>query len=236
MQVKQLLADQSFYDFGDRDSSAVFENICFERCEFNGCVVSWCETPSRRSTIKNCDLIDCKQRGSSLDAAVVEDVTVHHFNTNGQLFTTWGAVFKHVTLKGQLGKLMCSDLVGPLLDDGARQQAFSMANAAFYERVDWALDISAAEFVDVDLRGVPANLVRRDPETQAIFTRAQAIAMQSEWEKLELQENLFLFTMDSMLKKNASSGLLIAPKKSKKFKRLMADLKTLRRAGFANVE
>ena len=46
----------------------------------------------------------------------------------------------------------------------------SIAGQAFYQKIDWALDISRGEFRDLELKGIPARLVRRDPETQLIVT------------------------------------------------------------------
>ena len=50
-----------------------------------------------------------------------------------------------------------------------RRAAYDSARAAFYESVDWALDLSAADFGgETSIDGIPLRLVRRDPETQVI--------------------------------------------------------------------
>ena len=37
------------------------------------------------------------------------------------------------------------------------QRSFDKANALHYAQTDWALDISEGEFLDADIRGVPAS-------------------------------------------------------------------------------
>jgi hypothetical protein len=46
---------------------------------------------------------------------------------------------------------------------------FEMGILDYYSRVDWALDISKADFEEADLYYVPGNLARRDEETQVLL-------------------------------------------------------------------
>jgi len=67
---------------------------------------------------------------------------------------------------GKIGPPGIGDLLDPVEPDSRRQRIFDEANAEYYSTVDWALDIGRGEFVELDLRSVPAHLVRRDPETE----------------------------------------------------------------------
>lgn len=58
------------------------------------------EDLSKRVRLSNAVFRKCSVR-----AAVVEDVLVHGLKTSG-LFQTWAAVFRHVTLKGKIDRVM----------------------------------------------------------------------------------------------------------------------------------
>ena len=137
----------------DRDSGRVFSDIDFRRCRFQGCGVSITRSPAKRSIVRNVALHGCEQRGCSIHAAVFDSVMVDGLKTNG-LSQTWAAVFKQVVLRGRIDRVMFSDAVAPGVEGLApvdEQRAFNEANAAFYESVDWALDVAEAEFDECDL-------------------------------------------------------------------------------------
>ncbi len=162
--------------------------------------------------------------------AIIEDVLVEHFKTNG-LFQTWGAVFKHVTLRGKIGRIMISPFVAPGLATPEQQRLFDEANAEYYANVDWALDISEAEFEECDLRRVPAHLVRRDPETQVVVKRENA--MRGDWRKLDLSKTHWDTALEFTLKDGDPDIVLVAGKRDRKFRDLVDGLKKLRDAGVA---
>ena len=82
---------------------------------------------------------------------------------------------------------MKSPLVTPSQPQSVVQQAFDAANAAYYAQVDWALDLREAAFTDeVDLRGVPGRLVRRNPETQVLILREKVV--EGRWRQLDLEQ------------------------------------------------
>jgi hypothetical protein len=176
-------------------------------------------------------LISCEQRGSSIWGAILDDVIVDGFSTNGQLFQTWGAVFKHVTLRGKIGRIMISPAVKGGLATPSQQRAFDEANAEFYSGVDWALDIREAEFEEGEFQRVPAHLIRRDPETQVVVKREAA--MRGEWRNLDLSKTHWATSIEFFLERGDHDVVLVAPKRNRKFKHLLAGLKMLRDAGVA---
>lgn len=62
-------------------------------------------------------------QGSSLHCAVVEDVLVDGLQTS-DLHQAWGAVFKHVALRGKIGRLIVTPLIGSRYRDTPEQEAF----------------------------------------------------------------------------------------------------------------
>jgi hypothetical protein len=168
-----------------------------------------------------------------IDALIAEDVCIENLKTVG-LLQTWGIAFKHVTLRGKIGRIMLSDIVDPRARtplDLRTVQGFRQANEVHYAYTDWALDISKAEFVECDIRGVPARLIRRDPETQAIVTRDKAL--DGTWRALDLSRTYWSVVIDCMLQFEWNDVVLVAPKRSRQFKELLEGLKLLRKAGVA---
>src|SRR5438445_11111437 len=130
---------EPYYDNGGR----TFADLEFHKCRFRSSAISITEDPSLRSKIRNVKLIDCEEQGCTLDTAIVEDVLVQDLKTGG-LFQIWGAVFKHVILRGKIGRIMLSPAVATGTATPEQQQAFDQANAAYYGGVAWAVDIREA--------------------------------------------------------------------------------------------
>lgn len=229
----KVFEKQRFQGFSDRDSGALFADLQFVKCYFESCAVSITRNPQLRSTVRNVTLVNCEQRGCALDPAIVEDVLVDGLKTHG-LFQTWGAVFKHVRLKGRLGRIMISPAVAPGTASSAEQRAFDEANAAYYAGVDWALDISEAEFDEGEIQGVPAKLIRRDPATQVIVTRENAL--RGTWRDLDLSKTHWATSLEFFLNRGDRDVVLVAPKRNRRFQQLLDGLSVLRSAGVAEAD
>jgi len=181
--------------------------------------------------VRNVTLTGCAQRGCTIDGAIVEDVRVDGLKSS-TLLQTWAAAFRHVALRGRVGRWMFSNLVSPLAAP-AQQHDFDRANQAFYASTDWALDISEAEFTECDIRGIPAPLIRRDPATQAVVTREKAL--QGGWERLDLSRTYWPTAIRFLLQQGHADVVLVAPKRSRNFTVLLDGLKMLRDAGVAEL-
>ena len=230
--MTKLFQDRKFIDFHDRNSTKTYPDLEFQKCYFESCRISWTKDPRRRITIRNVQMVDCEQRGCALDAAIIEDVVVVGLKTD-TLFRTLGAVYKHVTLKGKIGTLMISPYTAPFIANGMKdlrlQKPFDEANRLYYSSVDWAMDIREAQFVEADLRGVPGQLVLRDPETQFLITREKAL--EGKWKEIDLSGTYWQITIENFLKGEFESGILVAPKQNPRFRPLLAGLWALRDAG-----
>lgn len=231
--MTRLYEDQEIEGFLDRDSGAVFSGVEFRRCTFRRCDISITRDPQLRSTVRNVVLRDCTyaRNPAGFSCPIVEDVAVENLRIEN-LLQTWAAVFKHVILRGRIGRLMISTRPMPTYSTGADvMRAFDEANTAYYGTVDWALDISQAEFPECDIRGVPARLIRRDPETQVIVTRQKAET--GIWKALDLSRTYWGTYLENMLVFGEQDVVLVAPKRSRRFKELLAGLELLRKAGVA---
>lgn len=226
--------DCSFYQRSgrtyDNDSGRTFSDLEFRKCRFISSAISITRMPELRSAVRNVRLIQCEQRGCALEAAIVEDVLVDSLKTNG-LLQTWGAVFKHVTLRGKIGRVMISPAVATGTATPAQQRAFDEANAAYYAGVDWALDIREAEFEEGEIQRVPARLIRRDPRTQVVVKREKA--MQGTWRQLDLSRTHWATSLEFLLERGDPDVVLVAPKRHRKYRDLLDGLKALRDAGVA---
>ena len=228
--MTRLFEGQEFECFYDRDSGRIFSDLEFRRCRFTSSRISMTRDPKLRSTIRNVILTQCEERGGALNAAIVENTVIDGLKTNS-LYQTWGAVFKQVTIKGKIGRIMISSMVATAMATPKQQRAFDEANAEYYSTVDWALDISEAQFEEGEIQGVPARLIRRDPVTQVIVTREKA--MQGLWRELDLSKTHWATSLEFLLDRGDPDVVLVAPKRGRKYRQLLDGLKALRDAGVA---
>ena len=224
----RVFQDREFRSFYDQESAASFRAVEFRRCRFVSCAISITRDPRLRSRVQNVSLVQCEQRGCALEAGIVEDSLVDGLKTHG-LLQCWGAVFKHVTLRGRVGRIMTSSAIAAGTATAERQRAFDEANAAYYATVDWALDISEAEFEEGEIQSVPAGLVLRDPATQVVVTRENA--MRGRWRDLDLAKTHWATSIEFFLERGDADVVLVAPKRHRNFRALLDGLRALRDAG-----
>jgi hypothetical protein len=234
------IENQTVEDYNDWGGK-VFSDVEFINCSFVHCGFSSVEIANPknldlvglRSTARNMLFRNCDISGCSVDAGIVEDVTIDSLKLRNHMQTA-GTVFKHVVVKGVVDKLMLT----PYVDFSGRyphvQRAFDEANREYYENVDWALDISEGEFKDCDIRAIPARLIRRDPLTQAVLTREKAI--EGKWRDIDLSDTYWATSIDFLIKQGHKDTILVAPKKSRNFKKLLNGLYRLRDAGIVDLD
>jgi hypothetical protein len=222
-----------FSDIVDRDSFELFQNILFENCEFKNCQLSQTENPENRSTIRNIEIEDCSAMNNcSPGCAIFENIEIDNLQVDDQL-KFLGAVFKHVFISGNVGSFYISNDIGSSASDAIRK-SFSTANAKYYESVDWALDISRANFTEVEIWGIPSNLIIYDYKSQRLITKENVKKIN--WEKLSMKGNKFRLFLDKMLKEGYDDIVLIAPRLSNDFEDLLHDLDALTDAGYTEPE
>jgi hypothetical protein len=231
----QTIKKKEFYSIIDRGSGRTFCDTTFEECLFDFCAISETNDIAKRNTVKNIRLFDCiTQNHCSIGPAIIEDVIVDGLITD-DLFILWDPLFKHVTLRGEVGQIKINDVISHEVDSFKPeiQKPFDKAKKKYYQKVDWALDISEAEFILFELSGVPLHLVRRDTESQVIIKRENA--ENEDLRKKIKSTNSWIVDIEVSLMDNETEFLFVAPKgRSKKnYQKSLDDLKELRDIGLA---
>ena len=199
--------------------------ILLKNVFFQHCYLSHIRNPAKRPLVQNVILTKCKVNQCSIDSGVLENVLIDHLKCLSTMLCRRTAL-RHVTLKGKIGVIR---FLLPVTGEPPKEVArMKQANEEYYNTVDWALDITEAQFKDVYIRDIPTHLIRRDPETQMI------VAPQSTWKKdfreLDYLDMGFNSQLYDFVKQGEPDMLLIAPRRSKYFEDKMNDLERLREA------
>jgi hypothetical protein len=227
-----MYVDQEFIDLRAIEGALTLQDITLARCSFLGCSLWSLTDVHRRHCVRNVTLSGCEVIGesSTVRGAIVEDCTVDGLKTGGLLHLD-GCVFKHVVLRGAIGRVMLTDaiLFSPWLSQGTTQ-AYAEANAKYYSTVDWALDISESMPTDLSTRGIPAKLIRRNPETQVMFTRERLL--DGRWQQLDL-DSVVRYWLSYLVRNGWADGVFVVPARGTRRRAMMDSMLTLRREGIA---
>ena len=204
----------------------------FVRCHFQGAILTPPppDRPDLRARIMGMRLVDCSETGEALDAAILEDVVVDGLQTS-DLLQFWSCAFRHVVFRGKVGRVMFSPIVSLLSDDPEVNALWARKNDEFYSGCDWALDISEGQFQECEIQGIPAKLIRRDLETQVVVTRESVLS--GKWRNVDLEGTHWGVSIEFMLQRGDADVVLVAPKRDRKYKKLLEGLRRLRDAGIA---
>lgn len=205
----------------------VIRDLRLDRCTLDSQI---CGPPAERSDdllrIENVELRRTKVRGRfrflrniAFDAVLVDGWT-------GSAVWIYDCLFRHVTVRGK-----CGALVMKSRRDTDRSTISDAVLAEFYAATDWALDISEAEFSSVEFCGVPAHLVRRDPETQFLARLACVRESEAIWKKEAYASEGWPFAFHRMMREGLETEVIIAPKRHKEFDETRARLQKFRRLG-----
>jgi len=217
--------------FGLQDPGGVtFENLRLRGCTFVACNLSGTANPKMRSVVRNVLLESCTVHGGWIGPAVVEDSVIDTLAVIAGPAEVSGTVFRHVALRGRIGSLLFFDGRDVSVVD-RESTAMWKANGAYYEGVDWALDITRAEFEAVRLQGIPARLIRRDSEDQVVVRREKVA--DGAWRQVDLRGTYWPTSLENLLAFGDQDMVLAAPRAHKDYKKLKAGLERLRNAGVA---
>jgi hypothetical protein len=218
---------------------AVYEDGVLDRCLFDGGVLSPAsETedfdPASRCTVRRVTLTRCKVRYPLVGPAIFEDVTIDRLDIEREALFVRGAAFKHVTLKGNTGSILLHPSPNQLPVERI-DRACVEANREYYRDVDWALDIREVRARELSVRSVPVDLVRYDPEHQAVVRRTM---IHRRWQEIraELAGCVFAYPLGDLYRESFCDGaVLCVPLRAKKDRvaELTAVLKRLRQLDIA---
>jgi hypothetical protein len=155
-------------------SPKVLQDAEFEQCYFEGGGLAQYDDPSCGLVVKNVILRKCRGGNVGLHGVRFENVTVDGL-TNRSGLQLRSCLFDRVTLRGKIGRIMTMEAHSAI--PAEMRAAFREQAVKLYADIEWALDISQAEFSDVDFSYVPGQLVRRDPETQFLVHREAALSV-----------------------------------------------------------
>jgi hypothetical protein len=208
-------------------SHRTIQGLELDRCEFRAAHLVQFDDPGMNLVVRDVTLTRCVARGrSSLHGVRIEEVLVDTLTTAPEVWLAT-CTFRHVTLRGRIGSLMVQP--PPFTMDEADRTAFIDTVVRYYADVDWAIDITEAEFTaDVNFFFVPGDLVRRDPQTQFLLRRETLAGVDLEAFPVRARIAAGRFEVTPF-----DSIVAIAPKRSKHFARIRDDLEQLRAAGLA---
>ena len=140
--------------------------------EFQGCSLNSRQLGTKRLIVRDALLSNCKFRGCQVRGVALDGITLISPDIDQTSFIS-GVAMRRVRLEGDVGDVFINGgRFGPNINLSTKQRnrELNLDNEKFYEDVDWALDIGNVQSGNVDIREVPAELIRIDPFTQAVAT------------------------------------------------------------------
>ena len=139
------------------------EPILIEKCWFaNVPIGRFVKEIDKKFTIKDITLNKCKVGSVSIGMINFKNVIIDGLTCSREISIN-NALFEKCVLKGKIGKIMFCDWA---VDDELVNKKVLEYNDKKYKEMDWALDISEAEFTEFDCRSIPAEKIRINKETQ----------------------------------------------------------------------
>lgn len=188
------------------------QGVSFRDCRFESCNVGFVKRPARRLTVRDLVAVGSHVRDCRVGPILLEDAVLDGLETSDVLIVR-GAAFRRVVLRGRVGRVLLSPVVDPWSVDqpggpSREQRAFDEANHQHYRTVDdWVLDISEVEAVELDIDGIPVELIRRDSETQVIVSR-DALGDDS-WRNIDFAGTHFEVSRDFLLAGRSPARMLV---------------------------
>jgi hypothetical protein len=205
--------DREFHRSIDRGGGSATD-CRFINCQFVNSGFSLTSDPDHMSIARHIVLEDCHICNTDVGPSVLEDIEVVDLSTDG-IFIAWSPYLRHVTFRGKNGRLKINRSYSCVDFDPEIQQRFLTERTRFYEGTDWALDLSEAHFKEVDIVGVPVELIRRDPTRQFVVTRSRAL--QADWRmKVRSTNDFWVWMIDEFLKDGEPSMLVVSPEEGSK--------------------
>lgn len=201
--------------------SKEYSGIRLTDSTLTGCVLAQFDDPELTLKVRDVVVERCRIDRCSSQGVFFEDVTVDTLRM-AQMHRLYGCVFKHVTLRGKIGPIMAMGPHASLVNRA--DHVAGMLDK--YKRVDWALDISEAIFLDADFYYVPGELIRRDESSQFLLRRESFANI--DWRELPGYSSIWASRFDET---PFDSIVAIAPKASRELGKYMADAEWLRDQG-----
>lgn len=237
------LKSQSFSDMDLSPLSEVRDKK-FIKCTFDGCTLSFPFNviPYERTRVINCVFENCEffGRSSFQKKGYLENILLHNLKNSDYLRIS-GMIFNQVTFKGKFDKWMLgSGHRSMMVDYEAISEedchALDIYAQNEYKKIEWALDISEAEFKECDIAAtIPAHLIKRNSETQVLIKYERLV--KSKWEKNPKVRGSKAENFCLWVKKAEKDCVFVASVRDKKeFPVEMEAIKILRGEGIAELD
>lgn len=181
------LKDVAYRDV-DIDASINGQQVVFERCRFTGCSIGMKNREvNDRVRVSNVLAKNCTVDSVTVGAIVFDRLLIENLETVDHLWLN-GCAFVDCVVRGDIGCVLAFEEIRPLEPRTSRlNRLFIDDNRAIYSATSMALDIKDAQFADLDLRSVPAELVRVNNLNQfrMDYAKAKAIVGTKQFNRLE---------------------------------------------------
>lgn len=210
----------------------VIEDMRVQDCRFVDCHLSATRNVRKRAVVRRVELVNCELESCYIGPIVAEDVTIDGIRSLGKI-SVWAPALKHVAISGRVGRVQISRFVAPTVATASETEAFLKANAEFYAETDWALDVSAVDALELDIRGVPGHLVRINPETQVVVWRQRLL--ETDWRKnSEIMASGWAISLEDIEADGLDSTVLAACERDPHHEALQRGLDAIVDAGLTN--
>ncbi|MEC4004860.1 hypothetical protein OX283_009355 [Flavobacterium sp. SUN052] len=243
------LIEKKEFPYIEIQLNEIIENKIFKKCKFNTCKLSYLKNndPSTASIIRDCEFINCiATENTSQTGGIIENVLIQNLKNTGVIFLK-NVLFNKVVFKGEIGKVSLDSKISNNVylfdkDDGKYKitdneiKLYDDFRINYYKNIDLALDISEAEFRYCEISySIPANLIKRNPETQVLLKYEKIV--KGDWKENKiLSESILKYSFNESIREK-SDVIFIAPIADKKeFPRYMELIKILREEGIAELD
>lgn len=221
-----VFANRAITNLRALDHKVELVDLEFVKCNFRNCIMSYVVDPSERSLIERVSIRNCHVQSSAIRGAIIRDAYVEN-TAAPDLFLPQACVFHHVVLRGRIGRMMLGTSLSSV--DPELASRFDEANSAFYAGIDWALDISAVETNELEIRNIPTNRIRRDPGRHILFSRRRLQI--SDWQKIDMRGLGLRIWLEDLLNYGPEEGIYVVPDIHPKRARIVDAINALSHAG-----
>lgn len=170
------LNDQNFSEVLDK-LPPYNGKVEFNNCTFSGAAIGKkVRHPQDRLVVKNITARNCTADSVVIGPLLFENLHVENLRTTDRLWLP-GCAFKECVFRGRIGEVVQFPEVDPVEPlDEATNARFWTHNEQVWAEAEYALDISEAEFDDVDFQGIPGEAIRISSRNQICvdFQRARS--------------------------------------------------------------
>lgn len=180
-------------------------DVTGRRLTLENCVAARATERHERPRISRVHVADLELQSSSLNGAVLEDVTVDGLRCPDEAGFLFGCELRRVTLKGRIrGLILNSTLDDP---DPATTARYAQWHRERMEDPEWMLDLTGATG-DITIRGYPSRFIRRNPELQAVVTAEAAHTL--DWRAVDPGRSSLSVALHELVRSDWEDVTLIA--------------------------